>query len=663
MQITRLRLKDFGCIEEKEWNWPEGIIVLSGDNGSGKSTVLKALALCLFNKTAGNLSDYVRWGAKSYIVEMNFLHQGKSFEMKIAHGSGTERELKIDDQFYKNSDAVAMLAEYFEPKLSLASMISFEGEIDLISVGPSERREHLKKIYDLEFVDAKQKLIDELTEVTEDKDAVILQIMTLKNKAYDLKILRPLPHTEDEDVVLGLQLKSNSFLLQKQEEQQEAVKGYLAEVKELEASQVQLEAKKIVSSTSLSERKQEKLELPLEITAQRKTLTERAVAIQEEKLTLLPTRVSPWSKQDDLVAKGVDRAVVAHKLGVSLKITQMESGGDCPTCFQAMTTDHIAEHAKLAAQYETEEKALELQIGVLLAEKAEIKKIEDSNTEILKQVLILDNEVGQNTLKTNQLNEILKQKEETLTVKITSIEKDLERGIEQITGTLFTIEHLRNQIEEASTLEVDDGLQADVDDLTCQIESFKAAVEVNKVLTAQNKELLEEKQQDETQLEDWNAKKLEYQDQEAVINSALKILKTQFPSYIISDMVTVLEGHVNDFLAATYPKYQIEIQESKNALKVVYGPQSKDVNLASGYEKQVFSFAYKYALSKLQDTRLIILDEVDSAASENNSELFYETLGSMRALYDQIFVITHRGITKDLLQTECQAQIYNMDVL
>jgi chromosome segregation ATPase len=52
----------------------------------------------------------------------------------------------------------------------------------------------------------------------------------------------------------------------------------------------------------------------------------------------------------------------------------------------------------------------------------------------------------------------------------------------------------------------------------------------------------------------------------------------------------------------------------------------------------------------------LVLDEVDSAASDRNSLLFYQTISEIP--YNQLFVVTHREPTKDYLKSDHGANVF-----
>jgi DNA repair exonuclease SbcCD ATPase subunit len=172
-----------------------------------------------------------------------------------------------------------------------------------------------------------------------------------------------------------------------------------------------------------------------------------------------------------------------------------------------------------------------------------------------------------------------------------------------------------------------------------------------------------QKEQDTKQLED-------IKDEVQVLNrliadakAGVKILKTEFPVYVISRVVKNIEKSMNDFLKKTYGgRYNVEVSDKKNALHILYGPKKKDVSLASGYEKQIFSSAFRLALCHAMGNKSVLLDEVDSAASDKNSEVLYNVLGELVGNgIEQMIVISHKSSTRSLLESDYDAEVITFE--
>lgn len=65
--ITHIRIKDFAIIKEVEMDFQEGLTVITGETGSGKSIMVEAISLALGSRAD---STYVRSGTEKAVVQM-----------------------------------------------------------------------------------------------------------------------------------------------------------------------------------------------------------------------------------------------------------------------------------------------------------------------------------------------------------------------------------------------------------------------------------------------------------------------------------------------------------------------------------------------------------------------------------------------------------------
>lgn len=65
--ITHIRIKDFAIIEEVEMDFKEGLTVITGETGAGKSIMVEAISLALGSRAD---STYVRSGTEKAIIQM-----------------------------------------------------------------------------------------------------------------------------------------------------------------------------------------------------------------------------------------------------------------------------------------------------------------------------------------------------------------------------------------------------------------------------------------------------------------------------------------------------------------------------------------------------------------------------------------------------------------
>lgn len=73
MQITRVELRNIKNHAEAEWTFNPGVIAIRGPNGSGKTTILEAIAWALFDHLDYKREDFVKRGTKKGQVVVGFI--------------------------------------------------------------------------------------------------------------------------------------------------------------------------------------------------------------------------------------------------------------------------------------------------------------------------------------------------------------------------------------------------------------------------------------------------------------------------------------------------------------------------------------------------------------------------------------------------------------
>lgn len=690
MKLQSLKLKNFGAIKNAEFSFDEGIFLFSGGNGQGKSTILKAFSLLNFNKFRGKLQDYVHWDADQFDLEETFTHKGRKFSYTMVYnGKGSTRVLTVDDkEVFSNSDAVAKMAEEIDPALALASAISFAGEIDVVNTSDSERRDHLKKIFTVDFSSSVESLKDEQTRIDRDIQELEKKIYALTEKEYNYRKLQRPPFSESK-YIEKKDLKNNltSVKLNTEKARQEWER-LQTEKQNLQSSRDRLEEKlrtTVKEKIALIERLQESrtelevLEAPVEQTTSpelKEALEEKSEI--ENSLGELSEEPVPSVDEDryNFIKEQVDRH--QEKIRSSEYRLLLAEKGKCPECGQPFEGDYVEQCETELAHFRTELTPLTEEKDELEAQIEERTKVEKANENVKTERKLLQSQLSSLTDRIKGLQSSLKSEYES---KKSMYEKDLDfysQKIEDLENQLSRQESVENEIRkdiqeaEKSITELStrlenekpffsDEQEEELAQLDRACEEYENVIRMNEYYQKENKALQEEEKLDKENLQSLKDEESVCQERLVNVQAARKILSNEFPSFVISTLVESLQDYVNDFLHKTYGgRYTIKIKETKKTLKMVYGPKDQDVSLASDYERQVFSMAYKYALSQLNGLGLIILDEVDSFAEEKNSEIFYETLGNMQDLYSQIFVITHRENTKSILESDYGATVYTL---
>lgn len=707
MVILDAYMKNFGNCEEQYFDFSEGLTLFSGNNGEGKSTILRCLTLLCFNQTTGKLSDYVQWGKEDegFSIWTNVQHLNKNLKISFDYSEKSSNRVVLDldtSESYKNNAALTYLDELFDTKRALASIVSFENEIDLISTSPAERREYLKRIYDLNFK-------TELTAIQAEKTAAESNILELESEinalssiTFERISLEKPPFNESlylekkENKLNLIEIKSN-LLRQLAEEEKNKEK---LENTEFEIFKVK---KKITSQDFLiKSQKEEKIETELKLSnlklnisgieeekkKEKETIEEELKELKKQKLDLetkIKKAIEPELDESSLQINDLENEVYEYnsKIKQISENTEIFKTGVCPTCGHKVDDSYLINSDNELKKY----KDLKEKTTIKLEENKNIKQdYLDQKQKYINKVKEFTNSLFSITSSIQMIEKDLAHLEERYESKIemektnfnhrkSSLTSKIQELINMIKTSIETKDlHEDKLIELSEAIEKIEKSLSESNDISLKlkekaalIDSLEKEISQYETIIISNEEkrkfnLIQEEKEKERDLSLLTIKDELVKAQEMVSLTTLsnKILSREFPSFVISRMISSLTFYLNEFLSKVYPNYTIEIVESKSSLRVLYGPRKTDVKLASGFEQQVFSFAWKYALGKIQNYNLLILDEVDSAASEENSEKFYSTLAKMEDCFKQIFVVTHKQDIKDMLSSDYGATVFHV---
>src|SRR4051812_36721930 len=98
MRLARLRLRDFRSYERAEVELGEGLTVVSGPNGSGKTNLLEAayFALTARSPRTSNERELVRRGASVTRVEADVEGGDDPHGLEVAFTPGEPKRIRVD---------------------------------------------------------------------------------------------------------------------------------------------------------------------------------------------------------------------------------------------------------------------------------------------------------------------------------------------------------------------------------------------------------------------------------------------------------------------------------------------------------------------------------------------------------------------------------------
>ncbi|MBI5253614.1 MAG: AAA family ATPase [Euryarchaeota archaeon] len=155
MIIEEVEIKNFRSHRSSKIKFDQGISVIVGDNGSGKTSILEAVNFALFKQKPNNINadDLIRRGTEEAEVSVTFHSNGRKYRVmrgrKLGKASGSA--LYQDEKLLvRGEDEVTLEVEKIlgvNGELFTSAVYIKQGEIDgLISAAPAVRKEQVGRL-------------------------------------------------------------------------------------------------------------------------------------------------------------------------------------------------------------------------------------------------------------------------------------------------------------------------------------------------------------------------------------------------------------------------------------------------------------------------------------------------------------------------------------
>ncbi len=421
MIIKSIKLHNIRSYLNQEIDFPQGSVLLSGDIGSGKSTILLAIEFALFGISKGLLSSeaLLRHGKQSGLVELAFALDGK--EVVIQRNLKRLKDSIRQDEGFLIIDGVKQFCTAEELKARVLEMLGYPKELLRKSKGliyrftvytpqedmkrilfedPQVRLDTLRRVFQVE----KYKLVRESAEIImqalrEKKREISARIEDLPSKQQQLKQLADNLAVVDKKIAALLPgIDQTQKLLQ---QQQESLKAFEERARQLNSLKSQLAATNAVmeeknslirlKESEISAAKREISSLKSQVQDNSAALGQLSSGLSRLKLysdTLLKEAGNKKQLEDELAASeqlksevesviSRDGVMKSSSLQLQQKISLLDK---CPTCLQPVSGDH-----KHMIFSEEEAKVAELNVRLIAAAEkkaAAVQKIKSLKAEL-----------------------------------------------------------------------------------------------------------------------------------------------------------------------------------------------------------------------------------------------------------------------------------------
>lgn len=661
MLIKKIKLGNIRSYTDEEINFPLGSILLAGDIGSGKSSILLAIDFALFGLRTGNLSgaSLLRNGTNQGLVELNFEIDDKDVVIQrrlkrnqnsIVQDSGyiiIDRERK-DASAIELRQAILDLLNYPKELLTKSKSLIYrytvytpQEEMKHILLGDKDiRLDTLRKVFD----------IDKYKRVKENSKIFIIHLKQkrkeLEGKIYDLEDKKKLVQEkvkefaliDDELKNLIPKITEINKLVDKKREEIKIIEDDIKRLNEIK-KEFELNKFKLENSQSLHNKNSDEInELELKINKlenEIKDLKLEDVDELKKQIQDLNNILLKNKNELELVNKKINEFETkkSSSFEIKSKISKLDK---CPLCQQNVTHEHKSnislDEDKKIVEYERVINE-NLQIKIVLQDK--MKQFE------------IDLDILKDKLRSNELNELKlkdlddkKAKKETLIKEQSKLNKDISDLKDKIEKLSEEINEFKDINYDERKKELDELLKKEKN-LEIQRASYLANIqELNKTVENLNKEIALKliTKNNINKLND-----IQFWLEEFFIN-IVELIEKQVMLKVYKDFNSLFEKWFN--MLMENENFNVRLDEEFSPL-IQQNGHDIDFLYLSGGEKTATALAYRLALNQvinnlmttIKTKDLLILDEPTDGFSDEQLDRVRNVLSELNL--KQLILVSH----------------------
>jgi DNA repair exonuclease SbcCD ATPase subunit len=641
MRLQSLTLRNIRSYVEQTIDFPEGKVLLAGDIGSGKSTILLSIEFALFGLLRGDVEGaaLLRAGAKDGSVTLSFTLDKQYTIHRVLKRS---KETVAQDAGWLETDGVRQTGTAQELKAWLLEILGYPS--DFLSKSKSllfrytvfTPQEEMKRIL---FEDSAGR-VDTLRRVF----GVDTYKRVKDNSAIYVRHVRE-ERKKLEGMTADVEAKTHLRTL-KQEEEKSLMTKWTSAAERLVAARAFTQTKR--TELSIAEASLHELaKLNAELTAARSTLQQNELLVQrliaeQRRASLLPPPPTVPEAPPDVsitlepqlrnaqMAVAQLRASRAYASGNHQKIVGL---GKCPTCLQFVTDEHkhtiASEEATKLQQIDAQlqqQDALRQQLDVQVAHaRAQTDLFRKQELEARTKKAAY--EAAQHQLThLNLMLQTAQQQVETAKAAIIALEPRVQTGVEEkvrlIRATFDAALASERQIEleHARTGKELEGVRAVIISLDTEL---------------REKEVLRKKLQRFAQLQNW-------------LSDHFAPLLDLMEQHVLAKVHHEFNSYFQQWFGALIEDALLTARLDAQFTPVIH-QNGYEVDLAhlSGGEKTACALAYRLALNKvindvvgtIRTKDLLILDEPTDGFSSEQLDKLRDVLEQLRLR--QVLLVSH----------------------
>lgn len=670
--IKKLELIDFMKFNHKVFNFADDLAIVIGGNGTGKSSILEALALSFQVKDRGSsVQRYIRHGKTSATVKLTCNWLGKDLVIESTFATAGARRIHrvvtYDGNTYEDTRANNYLLEFFDNR-SLVVAFALQGNEKFLT---TSRTANLKNLINLLQLDFSKELVYTKGQVNtfEKEKTEVLNEINRQQGAYEV-LIKNKEQTDSRLVELKKQLELvengvpvdinnlDTQLFELKNNLQEILKAKQSSdnlLLNLNAAKSQLQTNK----NNLQNVDNQLSNLPVDADIQDTKETEDLISKLNQEILDLQNTISQIGQASTEVNNNL--TVLRTKQSFELKRKQQLADGICPTCLQKV---------EKAASLELDQKIQQIATDMENLEKV-LREKDQAKLDAEKQL----NEVKQQGAAADkQLNEIQKKNAEiehskALKETLLGSKKSLEQ---LISSSQTTVDDLQKQYSESvvdRSQEISE-YQNKINEIESQktnaLNLSQQKISVKNGISECEQLLNRLKNDIEITKQNIDAKTASLETIQKDIEKWTKAQETftLLPKIHLKTFIDDIKV-VCSSIAAEFGYKGIDILSDEKGIDFILQDwpledvteANTEYEMCSAFERNLINLSLVYALSRMFRVPFVCIDELDSSADIENTAKLGE-LVKLILQYTPVVTVSHdSSLVDSLLQSNYKVSI------
>ncbi|VVB75263.1 DNA double-strand break repair Rad50 ATPase [Candidatus Tiddalikarchaeum anstoanum] len=642
MRLSRLSLENVRSHKTTEILFDNGITVIMGRTGSGKSSILMAIDYALFGSENISNNEIIRRGAKNMRITLEFEHNNKRYTITRGLKKAGEK-VSIDFEnlnVTEDGKKLNILSRAKDVNEIIQKILGYPNNVkmtQMFQVTTYTRQDEIRKLIEMK-TEERQEYIDKILQLSKYKGTYdnLKEVIThFKNKMLELERINEFKQTLDKDLnELGKQLtknendcsekekelltvefdiKNNKIIIENINKDIKLVEKSLIEKREnnnlVKSIDEQLNNIRLKQDINKGKKEILKGRLLQIKTSKNRAVIEDEIKDSEAKINIASAKLKDLNK---------DFSIIGQK------------GSKCPLCKQLVTENHIkgleSEYESKKKEYENEKNCKEIKLKDLKDDLKKVKEKEDFENQISN----IDELVKQNEELIDMLN---KKKGNKAIIDLKSDENDYNMKKEALDKAKDDEKRIFSRGESLKDLKKY---------VLKEISKIKDDIGKKELLVKNYVEEIGKKKKVEYLLKFLN-----------VLRDNVKDIRGVIRQKFLLDFRYEFQQKFEE-IRKQEDEYSVEVGDDYEPVAYTTKGEPVPINHLSGGEKTSVALAYRLALSSLASqmnnvmpSTLLILDEPTTGFDEEDIKTLPQALRNITSI-SQIIIVTHENALKEI---------------